>query len=255
MRILKKLLCVSVAIVNLFTMSDLSYAKEDDSIMISEFDMQLKHNIQVIEDDLESKGSSVLNELNIAIRFLEDKKNAAKSEEEEAKIQALIDTTQELIDSYELYSMGIVEYGVSNPIYTPAVAAVATYFSSSGYWLSFELLVHAEENDIKGSTYYPDFGDRILSSPVVKRIKTSKEDVSGNEEFLNEGTTIQRDLYYAIHDFDYQFVSASRTFTLTDTYDFAPGDYEGIAGAAIDTMWMAQVLGVLVPYQVVITVS
>lgn len=72
---------------------------------------------------------------------------------------------------------------------------------------------------------------------------------------MNEGTKTQQDLYYAIHYFDYTFISASRTFMLADIYDFAYGDYEGIAGAAIDTMWTAQLIGVLVPYNVVIIVS
>lgn len=219
------------ALISLFAMSNTAYAKEKDEVpLISEFDMQLKHNIQVIEADLESKGSSVLNELNIAIGFLENEKNAAESEEEKAKIQALIDTAQELRDSYDLYSRGIAVYGISHPVYTPAVAAVATYFSSSGYWLSFELLMHAEENNTLNSVYTPYYGDKILSSPVVQQIRTSKQDVSGSGEFVNEGTKTQQDLYYAIHYFDYTFISASRTFMLADdTYDFAYGDYEGIA--------------------------
>ena len=217
--------------VSLFAMSNMSYAKEnDESPVISEFDMQLEYNIQVIEADLESKGSSVLNELSIAIEFLENEKNAAESEEEKAKIQALIDTAQELRDNYDLYSMGIVGYGISHPVYTPAVAAVATYFSSSGYWLSFELLMHAEENNTLNSVYTPYYGDKILSSPVVQQIRTNKQDVSGSGEFVNEGTTTQQDLYYAIHYFDYTFISASRTFMLADTYDFAYGDYEALQG-------------------------
>ena len=249
----KRLLCFLLTVVSLFAMSNMSYAKEKDEI--PEPDMQLEHNIQVIEADLESKGSSVLNELNIAIEFLENEKNAAESEEEKAKVQALIDTAQELRDSYDLYSRGIAVYGISHPVYTPAVAAVATYFSSSGYWLSFELLMHAEENNTLNSVYTPYYGDKILSSPVVQQIRTSKQDVSGSGEFVNEGTTTQQDLYYAIHYFDYTFISASRTFMLADIYDFAYGDYEGIAGAAIDTMWTAQLIGVLVPYNVVIIVS
>lgn len=254
MRNFKKFICVLTSLVCFFNITSTSYAKENDTVTDSEFEMQLKQAIQIIEADLENQNSSILNELDIAIEFLENEKTLSSSVEERAKIQALIDTTQELKNSYYSYSMGIATFGVSHPVYTPAVAAVATFFSSSGYWLSFELLVHAEENNVLNSTYSPYYGDRILNSPIIKQIRTSKQDVSGSAAFENTGTTIEKDLYYAIHAFNYSFVNNTRILTLTDVYDFAPGDYEGIAGAAIDTMWMAQLLGVLVPYNVVITV-
>lgn len=255
MKNFKKIACLLTAIVCFFNTPVLSNAKENHVVANSNIEAQLERTIEIIETDLESKNSSILNELDLAIDFLEQEKNHSSSEEETAKIQALIDTTQKLKNNYYSYSMGITPFGVSHPVYTPAVAAVATFFSSSGYWLSFELLVHAEENDVLDSTYTPYYGDRILNSPVIKQIRTSKQDVSGSASFENTGTTLEKDLYYAIHAFNYSFVNSTRVLTLTDVYDFAYGDYDGIAGAAIDTMWMAQLLGVLVPYNVVITVS
>ncbi len=220
----------------------------------SELDICLENNMQTIETMLEEQGTSVLEELDIAINRLEAEKTKAKTQEEKERLQALIDTTKEMQSSYNNYVTGIAPRGTEHPVLTPAVAAVASYFSSSGYLLSFELLVHAQDNNKLNSSYSPHYGNRILSSPVVARIKQSKQDVTGSAAFENSGTQVQKDLYYAIHAFNYTFTRNTGQFKLTDRYDFEYGDYNGIAGAAIDTMWLAQEMGVIVPYYVKITV-
>lgn len=63
----------------------------------------------------------------------------------------------------------------------------------------------------------------------------------GSSAFPNSGGTQQKDLYYAIHRFDW--VKSGAKVTLRDRYDFAPGRYDGIAGAAVNTMVMAQRAG------------
>lgn len=72
--------------------------------------------------------------------------------------------------------------------------------------------------------------------------------LNGDAKFPNEGNVLEKDLYYAIHKFNYTFNPSTRIFSLSDRYDFAYGDYSGIAGAAIDTMYLAQLNGVLVPF-------
>lgn len=254
-----KFIGLLTGIVCFFDMSNLSYAHYTQENVVqtdNEIKLQMEQTIQMIEADLEKQNSSVLNELDIAIEFLEQEKSNSLTEEEADKLQALIDTAQELRNSYYLYSIGITPFGVSHPYYTPAVAAVASFFSSSGYLLAFELLIHAEENDDSGSTYRPVYGDRILRSLVIKQIMKNLQDVSGSASFEKGETIIDNDLYYAIHAFNYEFKYPPRVLTLTDTYDFEKNDrYEGIAGTAVDTMYIAQMLGVLVPYTVVITVS
>ena len=44
--------------------------------------------------------------------------------------------------------------------------------------------------------------------------------------------------------------STTKTVTVKDRYDYATGDYTGIAGIAINTMVQAQNFGVIVPYYV-----
>ena len=60
------------------------------------------------------------------------------------------------------------------------------------------------------------------------------------------GNVAQKDLYYAIHAFSW--TKSGGFVTLRDRYDFAPGDYNGIAGTAVNTMYLAQQAGVLVPF-------
>lgn len=252
---LKKSISVLLATTMLLSTNMVTYAGEAISPQASsEMDVRLENNLKTIETALEEQGTTVSQELKIAIGRLEEEKARAGSMEDKNKIQALIDTTKELEISYNNYTSGVVTRGIDHPVLTPAVAAVATYFSSSGYLLSFELLVHAQDNNVLDSNYVPYYGDRILSSPVVMKIKQGGKDASGSSSFENSGTQVQKDLYYAIHAFNYTFVRNTGKFNLTDRYDFAYGDYEGIAGAAINTMWQAQVIGVLVPYYVKITV-
>lgn len=250
---MKRFISLVLVIVVFASFNITSYANESVSNQ-NEIDIRLEENMRIIENMLEKKGTSVSEELNIAIANLEIEKQRAALEEDKEKLQSLINSTKNLQRSYNNYKKGVVTRGINHPVLTPAVAAVATFFSSSGYRLSFELLVHAQENNVLNSNYSPHYGDRILSSPVIQKIKQSSKDVSGSASFENSGTQVQKDLYYAIHAFNYKFTKSSRRVSLTDRYDFAYGDYEGIAGAAIDTMWMAQEVGVIVPYYVKITV-
>ena len=215
---------------------------------------QLQSDVQSIEDLLSTQGTNVSAELNSAIQRMKNDQLTSTSQEDRDKLQALIDATQQLSIDYENYSNNTVQRGISHPVLTPAVAAVASYFSASGYLLSFELLVHAQDNNIQYSTYTPYYGSRILSSSVVQKIKQKQQDDTNSAVFEKTGSTVEQDLYYAIHKFNYSFVRSTGKFTLTDTYDFDYGDYEGIANAAIDTMWQAQIIGVLVPYYVKIIV-
>lgn len=233
------------------------YAEEkNDNMEILDTEATLERVINEIEDNLEMQGSSVCDGLDQAIKMLEGEKEQSTDEEEKLKIQALIDTTQELKGDYVSYLDGITPLGVENPVYSPMVAAVASFFSINGYRLSYELLIHARDNNQLNSTYVPVYGDRIKASGVTGKIMASNKDSSGSAAFENSGNAVEKDLYYAIHNFSYTFKKVGHTFTLTDRYDYAlSGEYTGVAGIAIDKMYEAQQMHVLVPYYVKITIS
>lgn len=152
----KKSISMLLAITLLLSTNMVTYAGEAISSQTSsEMDIRLENNLETIETTLEEQGTTVSQELKIVIGRLEEEKARARSLEDKNKIQALIDTTKELEISYNNYTSGIVTRGIDHPVLTPAVAAVATYFSSSGYLLSFELLVHAQDNNVLDSNYVP----------------------------------------------------------------------------------------------------
>ena len=45
------------------------------------------------------------------------------------------------------------------------------------------------------------------------------------------------------------------SLNVSDRYDYASGDYTGVAGVAVNTMYQAQQAGILVPYYVKINVN
>lgn len=235
--------------------TSLVLASENSSTIDIKSETQFQETIEIIEDDLNAKGTDIDIELNKLISIMEKEKSIETNQDEIAKLQSLINETTSLLNDYRNYTSDIQTYGITHPVYSPAVAAVIAFFSSSGYLLAAELLIHAKNNNVLNSRYIPYYGPRINASTVVLTIKQGPNR-TGTAAFTNSGSKVQKDLYYAIHKFSYRYVRnpAPSKFYLTDYYDFAPGDYEGIAGTAINTMWMAQVLGVLVPYYVNITV-
>ena len=118
------------------------------------------------------------------------------------------------------------------------VAAVIAYFGSCGYELSCELLIHARDNNKLDSVYTPVNWNRINASGVVGRLKSGKESTSGSAVFENTGSTIEKDLYYAIHCFNYTFDAQKHIFTLTDRYDYAfSNEYTDVADVAFSEMF------------------
>lgn len=248
----KKIISLLLVVVMLISADMTSFASNKNT---KDVDACLENNLKQIEQDMENQGTSVSAELDAALQNLRSEMQSCATYAEHDKLQALIETTIELKESYDRYSSGTaMPQGITHPVLTPAIAAVASYFSVNGYLLSFELLVHAEDNNVLNSNYIPYYGSKINASPFIPQVKSGGKDATGSGSFENQGTKEQKDLYYAIHAFNYSYVRNTGKFTLTDRYDFAYGDYNGIAGAAIDTMWMAQNLGVLVPYYLKIVV-
>lgn len=166
------------------------------------------------------------------------------------QIQELIDTAKFLLASYMDYTnpsptRTVQTYG----IYDPVIAVVSTYFEVNKYYLADELLVHAASNTRLDSQYIPINIDRITSSRVWQEIRKDKGR-SGIGEFANTGTTVQKDLYYAIHLFEWSREKKGNYefLVFSDRYDFAPGDYSSIPNVAVNAMYQAQQAGDLTPF-------
>lgn len=227
-----------------------------------------KKSINLIEEDLKSKGTSVTEELNKLIRyynkllFTED-----FSEEQISQIKSLISSLKKQISEYDIvsYNLKINEHNslenlnknnihsASNTYAIPkaAVSAVIAWFNYNGYKLAAELLTHARENKVYNSLYSPINGYRVKQSPVYSKIiKLSSK--SGTDSFPNSGTVTQKDLYYAIHEFSWS--KHNIRLTIIDKYDFPKGKYAGIEGIAVNAMYEAQRQGIIVPFGIKITI-
>lgn len=214
----------------------------------------IKNNITSIEEELSANNTDVVSEINAMIDEYSAQSIDA-TEEDVAKYTALISTLEDMRDEYALYDAGISTYKF-HAIYSPAVASVIAFFNMSGYKLAAELLAHARDNTKLDSSYIPTNGNLVKKSSVFKNIANGTG-TKGSASFENSGSTEEKDLYYAIHSFNWTKSSkTSKTVKISDRYDYKAGDHNGgIAGVAIDTMAKAQDAGVIVPYYVNITAT
>lgn len=126
-------------------------------------------------------------ELENLISLFEKQKQGATESVEIAKLEKLINTTNSLITNYTNYKSGFTTQ-TFHPVYSPAIAAVVSWFGVQDYMLSAELLLHAEEDStVYNSTYYPQFGWRVNSSPVTQQIRINPE-IDGSDLYPNSGT-------------------------------------------------------------------
>lgn len=243
---------INVLLVFSFIFPTKSMAKETVTLSKLEITNELEKNINTIKLDLAIQGNDVVSELNKQIQEFKEMLNEETNIEEREKLIGLISTTEEMIREYQAYNSGISIQGVDNPVYTPAVATVVAWFNAKGYKLAAELLTQAKKNNKLYSIYYPKYGDRVKKSQVFKDIKKNNK-TKGSARFPNKGNTNDKDLYYAIHNFNY--VKYPKIIHISDIYDYGEGDYKSVAGVAIETMRRAQAAGVIVPYRVYIVID
>ncbi|MGP9845200.1 hypothetical protein [Brachybacterium sp. 107] len=134
-----------------------------------------------------------------------------------------------------------------------AVASIAASFTALNFKLAAELLIRSTKKD--GGIYFPKFGTRASSSPVISKIKKGAP-LAGSSAFKKtSGGSYSADLYYAIHKFNFSKTGVNNPkVTVTDVYDFATEKYQGIQGKAVATMALAQKKGVVKKYTLRITV-
>lgn len=203
-----------------------------------------------INEYLEENNIDVANELEKLISDYQSQKNEYTSQEELDKINALIDETQSILEEYQLSQKARVSFAVE-------IASVIAYFNSKGYKLSAELLTHMRDNKTLDSSYTPVYGYYVQASSVFRNISNGTS-TSGSATFPNQGSTKEKDCYYAIHKFTYTKSSpSSKVVKINDRYDFAydKDHYNGLAGIAVTSMYSAQVYGELTPYIVKISCS
>ena len=204
--------------------------------------------IKVIEENLRKEGTSIPKELEKLSKHF---KNKALTYEYHDKALSIVNSIDDILFDIDSSNKGINLKGVRHPIYSQAVGAVISWFSSQGYFLSAELLIHARDNNDPNSSYYPVEGSRVTTSDVFAKIKKSTE-YKGKDEFPNQGSKYERDLYYSIHGFRW-IKNYYNDVTIIDYYDYEFDKYEGLQGYAVGAMAMAERLGVIVPYHVYIT--
>lgn len=110
-------------------------------------------------------------------------------------------------------------------------------------------------NTNKKSTYVPNYGYVLKSTNAIKKIAKGTS-IKGSSVFNSTSTTAEGDAKYSIHKFDFTKTKAnSKTVKVSDYYDYGSGDYDGLAGIAVEAMKNAQKNGSIVPFKVSITVS
>ena len=203
--------------------------------------------MSLVEAELSANGSSVVDELNKQAAQYTDLLSAC-AEEDEEKLVSLIDTTNDLIDSYTTYKSGIVSLGIVDGIYSVEIAGAVAVFNSLGYDLAAELLTHAADNNTLDSYYEPTHGSDVTSSSVYYEILNGSS-TSGSAVFTKTGGTNDYDLHYAINRFNYRKSDSGSVVVIEDRYDYEQGGMGGgITGMVVDQMAKAQDAGVLVPY-------
>lgn len=221
---------------------------------------KLTENINSIEKYMESQGTSVLKELEKEKERLETLLDKETSPDGKVQLTNLIQSYTKNIKEYENYLSqgkssqgGISTSGVYDSVLSPAVSTVIAYFNVRQYYLAAELLTYAKDRST-GGQYTPFFASQTNGTSEYVRLRnkvqSSGPSGSGSATFSKGSTTKDNDLYYALHKYNYSWKNGSVTITDRYDYDVNP-EYNGIAGTAVNTMYLAQTLGVIVPYTVV----
>ncbi|MCR5767399.1 MAG: hypothetical protein K6G45_02775 [Lachnospiraceae bacterium] len=260
---MKRIIATIIAIAVLLSLSSYStinvHASVSQKNEIEKIDAQkIIELINDIEGQLREKGTDVKSELK---KFSEDiintyeisyvKKYNKMDSHKSVQVLELKKTVDKMIDSYGSKSLRSSED--MTIICENAVTAITAWFVTQNYMLAAELLAHARQNNSYGSNYSPSYGNRVEASAVFWALRNNTAITSGSGEFKNIGSTYEKDLYYGIHLFNW-YKTSGTFITITDFYDFAVDKqhYNNIQNYAIGTMVLAQSLGVITPYNVVI---
>lgn len=252
---MKRNFVISIIICITLLFSTLSIAFADDGTeQIYSYNDKKEECLQainVIETELALEGTSIEKEVQLFYNVLENDRIMQGLDFSEDCLDhtddtnRILESVEKLANTKDLNSLTTLE-----EYYLGLAGAIIAWFNSKGYLLSAELLDHAFNNNTIYSYYYPTYGSRVTYSSVYWDIKNNASGTSGSGTFPYTGSTYEKDLYYAIHNFNWYRQTGQ--FIISDLYDFAQDkNYWGsIAGVAVNLMYEAQSYGYLKPYYV-----
>lgn len=214
--------------------------------------------IQSIEQLETEEGFDTSYELNKYLVELNTQLSSSNDFEEIETISLLINELKELITINNSYNEGVRTRVVDPTIpYQVAVGTVISYFKSKGYHLAAELLLHAKQNKVIDSRYTPTAANTVqVKQTAVFKTLMNGSTMSGSQTFSPSNSNY--DLHYSINKFDYTFngYGIYRTMYVSDRYDYEwDTSYPTIPNVAVNAMVVAQMLGIIKPFQVYFTVT
>lgn len=234
-----------------------------------------------IEEEIKKTGKTVGESLVDQICYYQQMLGTATDQEEIDKINALIDGTKNILDTYQAaakqQSQAVVaaqqddtgeeddnSYEHIYLVAATAVPAAVVWFYESNYLLSGELLNHAWTEKSSTSDYYPLYGNRVVGSPLTYDFVNSDQ-TSGAIEYepytpnmFNNTTCYQEDLGFALRKVNISKENKNSTkIKITDKYDFAinPTDGNGILNDLVSIFVDAQKYGIIGNYNLVIDID
>ena len=234
-----------------------------------------------IKEEIEQTGKTVGESLVDQICYYQQMLGTATDQAEIDKINALIDGTKNILDTYQAaakqQSQAVVaaqqddtgedddtSYEHTRFLAATAVPAAISWFFESNYWLSSELLNHAWTEKSSTADYYPLHGNRVVGSPLTYDFVNSDQ-TSGAIEYephapnaFNNTTCYEEDLGFALRRVNISRENKNSTkIKITDKYDFDinPADGNGILNDLVSIFVDAQKYGIIGDYDLVINVN
>ena len=213
--------------------------------------------IEIIEDELDMRGTSVAEELESQITYYRQLLDEAETERSYNNLTRLLNTTYQLLAEYQLFKNNIDQSSLGETLATNTliVTAAIAYFNANEYLLSAELLTHASDNQDIYSTYVPEHGYLIRQSSQYNTMLEQSEEYD-TLVFSTTNTTVQADLHYALNAVEYRKTQSNSLIVVFDIYDFAYNSApQGLVDWVVNLIYEAQEAGEIVPYYVEIVQS
>ena len=231
------------------------------------------------KEEIEQTGKTVGESLVDQICYYQQMLGTATDQAEIDKINALIDGTKNILDTYQaaakqqsqavadtqqngMPDLDDVAVNISKTYASTTVGAAIAWFNSSNYLLSGELLTHAWIDNYTPGNYLPIHGNRVVGSPLTYDFVNSDETFREIEyetyhpNAFNDTTCYEEDLGFSLHGADIERSSSSSTrIKVSDDYDFHSRDVNNILNALNNIYYDIQSLGYVKNYKVVINVD
>ncbi|WP_369282964.1 hypothetical protein [Oscillibacter sp. GMB15532] len=162
------------------------------------------------------------------------------------KLQALINSANDLMNTYINYQRNGVALTSASGATKVGIAAIVTYFNTQSCYLSAELLIHMEDNNKLDSIYIPEMVTALRQQSCWNTYRNGYPS-SGSGTFSTKNSS--QDLYYAIHLYNWTRNDSTKQITLSDRYDFDYNDrYDELAETATNFLALAQDRGEILPF-------